>query len=133
MSETATTHITQVGTVAVPTTDHDRAVDFYVTKLGFEVLMDAEFAPGMRWVELAPAGAATSIALAPTPEGAPVGVDTGIRFSSVDAAADHATLQAGGVDVDAEIMRLPDVPPMFSFRDADGNILYLVERPAGGD
>jgi lactoylglutathione lyase len=78
---------------------------------------------------LAPAGAATSIALAPAPDGAPVGVDTGIRLASTDADADHAALLAAGVDVDPEVMRWPGVPPMFSFRDPDANILYLVERP----
>jgi hypothetical protein len=26
------------------------------------------------------------------------------------------------------VLRYPGVPPMFSFRDPDGNTLYLVER-----
>jgi predicted enzyme related to lactoylglutathione lyase len=124
-----TFHITEVATVAVPTRDHDAALAFYVGKLGFEVRMDAEFAPGMRWVEVAPAGGATTIALAPAPEGAVTGVDTGIRLTTADADADHAVLLAAGVDVDDEILRWPEVPPMFSFRDPEGNTLYLVERP----
>jgi predicted enzyme related to lactoylglutathione lyase len=129
MSDTTTLHITTIGTVGIPTTDHDRAVDFYAGKLGFEVRMDAEFAPGMRWVEVAPPGAATTIALAPAPEGSPVGVDTGIRLTTEDADADHAALRALGVDTDPEVMRWPNVPAMFSFRDPEGNTLYLVERP----
>ena len=40
--------------------------------------------------------------------------------------ADHADLRAGGVEVDAEVMRYP--VPMFSFRDPDGNRLVIVER-----
>jgi hypothetical protein len=56
------------------------------------------------------------------------GVDTGIRLSTASAADDHATLRAKGVDVDPEILRLPGVPPMFSFRDPDGNRLYIVEQ-----
>jgi predicted enzyme related to lactoylglutathione lyase len=122
-----TTHITEVGTVGVPTSDHDRAIAFFA-KLGFEVRMDAEFAPGMRWVEVAPPGAGTTIALAPLPDGGSAGVDTGIRLTTKDADADHAALKADGVDVDPDVMHWPNVPPMFSFRDPDGNILYLVER-----
>jgi predicted enzyme related to lactoylglutathione lyase len=64
----------------------------------------------------------------PSPPGKPVGVETGIRLASGDAEADHADLLARGVDVDAEIMRWPGVPPMFYFRDPDGNRLIVVER-----
>jgi predicted enzyme related to lactoylglutathione lyase len=129
MSETETkTRITAVGTVGVPTTDQDRALDFYVGTLGFENRRDATFGNGLRWIEVAPAGAASTIALAPAPPGSPVGVDTGIRLSTTDAEADHAHLLANGVDVDAEIMRWGGpVPPMFTFRDPDGNTLYVVE------
>ena len=55
-------------------------------------------------------------------------MDTGIRLTTDDAAADHAALAAKDVDVDAEILRYPGVPPMFSLRDPDGNTLYVVER-----
>jgi lactoylglutathione lyase len=77
---------------------------------------------------LAPPGADTTLALMPTPPGGAIGVDTGIRLSTSDADADHADLKARGVDVDDEIMRWEGVPPMFSFRDPDGNTLYIVER-----
>jgi predicted enzyme related to lactoylglutathione lyase len=117
--------ITGVGTVAVPVTDHDRAIDFYVGTLGFEKRLDAAFGAGQRWVEVAPPGAATTIALAP-PGSVRPGVDTGIRLSTADADADHAGLRERGVDADPEVMRWPGVPPMFSFRDPDGNTLYVV-------
>jgi hypothetical protein len=61
-------------------------------------------------------------------EGSPAGIDTGVRLTTGDAYADHATLKAAGVDVDAEV--LPQPVPMFTFRDPDGNRLYVVERPA---
>jgi catechol 2,3-dioxygenase-like lactoylglutathione lyase family enzyme len=124
-----TTRITQIGTVGIPVADHDKALEFYVGTLGFEVRIDGEFAPGQRWVEVAPAGAASTIALAPAHPGSPAGVDTGIRLSTPNAEADHAHLLASGADVDAEIMRWGDgVPPMFTLRDPDGNTLYVVER-----
>jgi catechol 2,3-dioxygenase-like lactoylglutathione lyase family enzyme len=120
--------ITQVGTVGVPVTDQERALEFYVGTLGFENRMDAPFGVGLRWIEVAPSGAVTTIALMPTPDGAPTGVETGIRLTTLDAGADHAGLLARGVDADPEIMRWPGVPPMFTFRDPDGNSLVIVER-----
>ena len=122
------TRITDVGTVGVPVIDQDRALAFYRDALGFEVRMDGSFGEGMRWIEVAPRGASTSVALVRSSEGAPAGIDTGVRLSTDDAAADHAALLAHGVDVDAEIMPYP--VPMFTFRDPDGNRLYVVERPS---
>ncbi len=128
MSEQTFIRITHVGTVAVPVTDQERALEFYVRKLGFEKRRDMAFGEGGRWVEVAPAGAATTIALVPPAEGAPAGVETGIRLFSQDAEADHADLRARGVDVDAEVMRFGGgVPPMFYLRDPDGNRLIVVE------
>jgi predicted enzyme related to lactoylglutathione lyase len=122
-------HINAVGRVAIPASDQDRALEFYVGTLGFEVRADMSFADGkMRWIEVAPAGASTSIALAPPMEGGPTAVDTGIILSTSDIEADHATLKAAGVDVDAEIARWGDpVPPMFRLRDPAGNALSMVE------
>ena len=83
------------------------------------------FGDGLRWIEVAPEGAATTIALAP-PGGNKTGVDTGIRLATDDCAAAHHDLLGHGVDVD-DILRFPGVPPMFSLRDPDGNTLYIVE------
>ena len=52
-----------------------------------------------------------------------------IGFTTENADADHADLRARGVDVDEQVMRMGDpVPPMFFFRDQDGNSLLIVER-----
>jgi catechol 2,3-dioxygenase-like lactoylglutathione lyase family enzyme len=121
------TRISDVRTVGVPVADQDRAVAFYVEKLGFEKRMDGEFGEGQRWVEVAPPGATTSIALERQGEAGQTGIDTQVRFATEDAAADHAELLAQGVDVDPEIISFP--VPMFAFRDADGNRLVIVEEP----
>jgi catechol 2,3-dioxygenase-like lactoylglutathione lyase family enzyme len=128
MTETErTTRITQVGTVIIPVSDQERALEFYVGKLGFEKRLDAPFGEGQRWVEVAPPGAATTIALIPAPEGDPGGIV--VSFTTQDADADHAELRARGVEADAEVMRMGEyVPPMFSFRDPDGNRFRMVER-----
>jgi catechol 2,3-dioxygenase-like lactoylglutathione lyase family enzyme len=115
-----TTNITGVGTVAIPVTDQDRALEFYVGELGFETRRDVPFGDG-RWIEVAPPGAATTIALVPA------GIPTGIRLTTRDADSDHAGLRARGADTDPEVMRIPSAPAMFAVRDPDGNSLILVE------
>jgi catechol 2,3-dioxygenase-like lactoylglutathione lyase family enzyme len=121
-----TTRIREVRTIGIPVSDQEKALDFYRDKLGFEKRLDAPFGQGQRWLEVAPPGGATTIALVPAREGYAAGIDTGIRLITSDAEADHSHLQAAGVDADQEIMKFP--VPMFSFRDADGNRLIIVEQ-----
>src|SRR5215212_5396210 len=104
-------------------------IDFYVDTLGFEKRADLPFGNGYRWIEVAPEGADTTIALAPPPEGQPAGnTQTGISLQVDDIDAQHAELKACGVDVDAEVSRYGDpVPPLCWFRDPEGNTLMLVE------
>jgi catechol 2,3-dioxygenase-like lactoylglutathione lyase family enzyme len=128
MTEETKTRITQVRTVAVLVRDQDRALEFYVGTLGFEKRLDVPFGSGGRWVEVAPMGATTTIALVPPGEGQSTGIDTGIRFTTEDTDADHADLLGRGVDADAEVLRFAGVPPMFAVRDPDGNRLVIVER-----
>jgi lactoylglutathione lyase len=119
--------ISDVRTVGVPVTDQDRALEFYLGKLGFAKRLDVSFGAGGRWIEVAPAGAATTIALVQARDGVPAGVETGIRLVTADADADHAELCARGVDAD-EVLRWPGVPAMFALRDQDGNGLEIVEQ-----
>ena len=84
MSKT-TTRIDKVGTVVVPVSDQDRAVTFYVDTLGFEKRTDVPFGNGYRWVEVAPEGVETTIAIVPPPPGKPAGnVETGIGLNTSD-------------------------------------------------
>ena len=95
MTETQTASISQIGTVMVPVSDQDRAIEFYCEKLGFEKRSDVPFAnDSYRWVEVAPAGAQTTVALVTPQEGEPVGIDTHIAFSTNDIEAEHAGLVA---------------------------------------
>jgi catechol 2,3-dioxygenase-like lactoylglutathione lyase family enzyme len=120
--------IVGIGTVAIPVRDQQRAVDFYCGTLGFEKRRDAEFGSGMRWIEVAPAGVSTTLAIPPAGPSATSGKDTGIRLTCEDAEKAHHELQTAGVDVDDEVMNWPGVPPMFSLRDPDNNTLYIVEQ-----
>src|SRR6185295_450409 len=126
---TSKLNLTQVGRVCVTVSDTDRAIDFYVDTLGFEKVVDVPMGEAMRWVEVALPGAATTIALAPPPEGQQAGGgQTGICLDTSDVDADHAALKAAGVDVDDEVARWGGpVPPMFWLRDPDGNALIIVQ------
>ena len=121
-----TTTITDVRTVGIGVRDQDAAVAFFVGTLGFEKRLDAPISPDIRWIEVAPHGATTSVALNQTER--PAGVtDTGIRYVVPDVDAEHAAMRGRGVDV-GEVMRWEGVPPMYSFDDPDGNRFYIVEE-----
>jgi catechol 2,3-dioxygenase-like lactoylglutathione lyase family enzyme len=125
---TTRTRISKVATVIIPVSEQDRAIEFYVEKLGLEKRVDIPFGNGYRWVEVAPAGTETTIALAPPPEGTSAGGrETGISLHTEDVDAYHAELKAAGVDVDPEVSRMGGpVPPMFWLRDPEGNTLLVV-------
>jgi lactoylglutathione lyase len=117
--------ITGVHTVGIAVVDQDRALAFYGA-LGFETRLDVPMGAGARWIEVAPPGAPVSIALEPAHPERAAGVETGIRLTTADVDATHAALRAAAVDVD-DVLRWPGVPPMFAFRDQDGNGLEIVE------
>jgi catechol 2,3-dioxygenase-like lactoylglutathione lyase family enzyme len=126
------THIGAITLVIIPSADQDRSIDFYVDSLGFEKRTDVPFGDKYRWVEVYPPSGTTGIALAPPRPGDPTAVQTGITLDTDDIDATHAELRSRGVDVDAEVARMGDpVPPMFWFRDPDGNTLLIVESAPG--
>jgi lactoylglutathione lyase len=127
MADTQTTsRITDIRTVGIPVIDQARALAFYIDKLGFEKRLDVPMGDGARWIEVAPPAAATTIALIRAHDGVAAGVETGIRLTTRDADANHAGLLADGVDA-GDVLRWPGVPPMFAFRDQDGNGLEIIE------
>jgi catechol 2,3-dioxygenase-like lactoylglutathione lyase family enzyme len=131
---TTTIGLTRIGVVVVPVTDQERAIEFYVDTLGLEKRADVPFGDDQyRWVEVAPEGAETTIAIVPPPPGQEAGdKQTGIGLQTHDIDALHAELKARGVDVDDEVSRMGDpVPPLLWFRDPDGNVLMVTEVPAG--
>ncbi len=123
------TAIVDVRTIGINVTDQDDAIAFYVDSLGFEKRLDAPISPTMRWIEVAPPGASTSIALNLAVEGSASAADTGIRFTVPDAATEHAAMREHGVNV-GDVLNWDGVPPMFSFDDPDGNRFYVVEEMA---
>ena len=120
-----TTHITGVRAVSIPVDNQDAALTFYVNTLGFTTLRDAPTPTGGRFIQLNPGTDSVTITLeAAGPEVARGAI--GIRFATTDTQAAHEALRAAGVDTD-EVLTWPGVPPMFSFRDPDGNTFSITE------
>ena len=120
--------ITKVGRVMVPVADRDAAIAFYTETLGFTLAADVPFGDGDRWVEVAPPSGGAALALVPPRGDYQPGRVTGVALESSDPRADHAELQAKGVDVDAEpVGGDGTVPLLFFFRDHEGNQLTVAE------
>src|SRR5919202_5974893 len=92
---TTATRISRINTVCLAVADVDKAIAFYCDTLGFEKRVDVPFGGDYRWVEVAPAGADTTIALAPPPPNGPEpgNVQTGISLETDDIDAVHADLE----------------------------------------
>jgi predicted enzyme related to lactoylglutathione lyase len=126
---TTASRLGEISLIAVPSNDVDKQIEFYES-LGFEKRTDVPFGGQYRWVEVYPPSGNTGIALAPPPPGSEAGSkETGIILNTDDIDATHAQLKAKNVDVDAEVSRMGDpVPPMFWFRDTEGNSLLIVQQ-----
>jgi predicted enzyme related to lactoylglutathione lyase len=122
-------HVSRIANVIIPVADQDRAVEFYTEALGLEKRVDVPMGDAGRWIEVAPSGGDTPIAICPPgPSVTAGGKDTGVSLQTDDIDAYHAALKERGVDVDAEVSRFGDpVPPIFWLRDPEGNTLIVVE------
>jgi catechol 2,3-dioxygenase-like lactoylglutathione lyase family enzyme len=123
----APTTVTNIGVAMFTVADQDAAIDFYTSKLGFEVRADMSFGGGAgRWVEVAPPGSTARLALNPPMQGRPGGGSIGVE--TTDVRGEYDRLKAiEGLDLDEQIMDMPDVPAMFSLRDPDGNFVWVVQ------
>ena len=119
-------------TLVVP--DYDAAIDFYVGKLGFELLEDTRRNETKRWVRVAPSGAQTAILLAKVdgPEQrAAVGSQTGGRvgffLETDDFERDHRAMCAAGVTF-RETPRVEPYGTVAVFEDPFGNLWDLIQH-----
>jgi catechol 2,3-dioxygenase-like lactoylglutathione lyase family enzyme len=116
--------------VPVPVEDIDRAKDFYVEKLGFDVDVDVEPGDDVRVVQLTPPGSACSIVLgAGLPQIAmEPGTIRGLHLVVRDIAEARETLAGRGVEI-AEIDEQAQGVRYAGFRDPEGNTWTLQEMP----
>ncbi len=120
--------INRVDVVPVYVNDQDAALEFYVGKLDMEKLRDDPMGPDVRWVQVRPKGAETSIVLVKgfadwSPE--KVGGLQSMTLWSDDAEATVDELRAKGVEVTQEPTPQPWGMSEVRFRDGDGNEFLL--------
>ena len=110
-------------------------VVFLVDGLGFELLRDAQMQPGLRWVQVAPRGAATSVTLVTWFETMPAGSNRGLVLETDDLEGDVERLRARGLEFPDGIQQQP-WGRFVTFADPDGNGLVLqatsARRPTTG-
>ncbi len=123
--------ISHVQFLTVPVADHARARDFYVEKLGFELIVERR-GPSGPFVMVGPKGANTGLVLVDYPVG---GVELAgplhFQLQTEDVDADVAELRSAGVEV-ADPERMP-WGRATSFRDPDGNGIGLLEPSPFGN
>lgn len=115
--------VQDVRVVSVPVSDPDRAREFYVDKLGFEVQEDRSV-PGMRWIRVSPKGGTTALTLVTWFDTMPAGSLRGLVLVSDDIHADYEALVAGGVPFEGPPTDQPWGTETVMY-DPDGNHLVL--------
>ena len=92
--------ITHITLASLPVRDQDKALDFFVTKLGMTVRTDQPYGPGARWIEVGPAGSETGLVLFKTDDDAAYAqAMANVLLGCDDAAATAARLREAGADV----------------------------------
>jgi lactoylglutathione lyase len=80
--------------------DQDVMIEFFVSKLGFELSTDAEMWPGARWVDLTPPGAQTRLVLNAAKDfGREPDAGYPMVFETADIEAEATRLRGVGLDV----------------------------------
>ncbi|MGI8826711.1 MAG: VOC family protein [Chloroflexota bacterium] len=113
--------------VSIPVSDQERAKRFYAETLGFNVVYDAEFAEGMRWVQLTPPGGGASITLMTwMSQDMPAGSLKELYVGCKDIATTYDALRGRGVTFSDEVSDTP-YGRFAHFTDPDGNGWVLHE------
>jgi catechol 2,3-dioxygenase-like lactoylglutathione lyase family enzyme len=122
--------LTRIQLLSVPVADQDRAKDFYVGTLGFDLVADTPVGPGQRWVQVRPRGGQTSITLVTWFGTMPPGSLKGLVIETDDLDGDVRALAARGLTIGG--IQTAPYGRYVTFDDPDGNGLVLQATGAGG-
>ena len=114
--------------VSVPVSDQQRSKLFYRDVVGFELVREEPMGPGQSWIQLAPRGCLTTIALVTWFETMRPGGLQGVMLNVTDNERDHKELSGRGLQL-AEIKQEP-WGRYTTFQDPDGNGWILRQPPA---
>lgn len=113
--------------VPVPVSDVDRAISFYVEKIGFNLDQDHTVSDDIRFVQLTPPGSACSIAIGKGVVDSPPGSLRGLQLVVADINEARAHLVERGVEV-GDVQHFPWGDFVF-FTDPDGNSWSVQQLP----
>ncbi|MFC0003039.1 glyoxalase superfamily protein [Micromonospora siamensis] len=117
--------VTHVKLVSVPVTDPDRARDFYVDVLGFDLVFDNPMGPDGRWIQVAPKDAPTALTLVTWFPTMPPGSLRGLVLETDDLDGDVARLRGRGVAFADGGIQVAPWGRYATFTDPDGNGIVL--------
>ena len=117
--------------VSVPVSSQDRAREFYVNGLGWDLLSDEAYELGggqqQRWLEVRPPGGQTAITLVLEDSSLKAGSAKGMILRAVALESTVAELAGRGVATTQEIQETPWAK-YTSFQDPDGNS-WVIQEP----
>ncbi len=124
--------ITHIHATTIVVSDQDKALDYYVNVLGFDKTEDSPMGPSMRWLTVAPKGAATHISLSlpgwhTTKPSLELGMNIGIAFAVDDMKSTYAELKKRGVNFKSEPEMMPWGKLGVWFLDPDRNEFFMAE------
>jgi len=114
-------------TAAMQCRDLDKAIDWYQTVLGFDLLYKMD---EMAWCELRSVADGINVGLSQVEKPEPKGGAT-LTFGVKDIDAARTTLEKQDVRFDGETMRIPGMVALATFFDPDGNKLMLFQDLSG--
>src|SRR3954470_16640247 len=114
--------------IFVPVSDVDQAIEFYSSKVGFNLDHDHTVHENLRFVQLTPPGSACSVAIGKGLIDVEPGTAVGMQLVVDDIDAARAELAGRGVGV-SEVTRGPGGAFVY-FADPDGN-RWSVQDPKG--
>jgi catechol 2,3-dioxygenase-like lactoylglutathione lyase family enzyme len=117
-----------ISVVSVYVSDQDKAIDFFVNKLGFELVSDEQFGEGQRWVQVKTPEGETSITISKASEfGMTPGNFAGLVFYSDDVKGTVADFKSKGIEITEEANeQMWGVQAQF--KDPDGNTYVIVGK-----
>lgn len=121
--------ITGIASTSIFVKDQQESLNFWVDKIGFEVICDLQLESNFRWIEIAPRSSNSSINLYPKSliskkDLKPMPV---IVFSTNDIQSTFDNLRARGVTFSRNPLRsILGIHAMF--KDVDGNEFLILEK-----
>jgi len=122
--------ITGIASISVFVKDQQESLNFWIEKLGFEVICDIKLESNLRWVEIAPISSNSSINLYPKSliskkDLKPMPV---IVFRTDDIRSTFNNLKTKGVTFSRNPLK--SILGIYAmFKDLDGNEFLILEKP----